>query len=129
MIGRYLGYVLVGGIGTATSVAFTITSVEILALHPVAGSAVGFLVALVVQYLLNNAFVFRGGSPRWGRFFRYAFVSMTGLGLNLGIMYGVVETLQWHYLYGILISIFIVTPTNFLLNQRWSFRNRVGPES
>jgi putative flippase GtrA len=123
-IGRFLGYAVVGAIGTLIHAAGTVACVEIIGLHPVPASAVGFVVALVAQYLLNNALVFRAGPPGWRQFFRYTLVSLGGLALNLGVMYTVVEILRWPYQVGILIAIFIVTPVNFLLNRGWSFREQ-----
>jgi putative flippase GtrA len=128
-IGRFAGYAIVGAIGTALHAACTVAFVEILGLHPVVATATGFGIALVVQYLLNNAFVFRAGAPDFAQFLRYSLVSFFGLALNLGIMYTVVEILRWPYQAGIVIGIFVVTPVNFLLNRAWSFRQAGGRDS
>jgi putative flippase GtrA len=125
---RFIGYAVVGVIGTAVHAGITVALVELAGWHPVAASAGGFVVALVTQYLLNNALVFRAGPPGWGQFLRYTVVSLSGLALNLGIMYTVVELLAWPYPVGIALAILIVTPSNFLLNRGWSFRDgRPGP--
>jgi len=125
-IGRFAGYAVVGAIGTVLHAACTVAGVEVFGLHPVAASAIGFVVALVTQYLLNNALVFRAGPPGLAQFIRYALVSIGGLALNLGIMYTVVEILRWPYQAGIAIAILVVTPINFLLNRDWSFRQAAG---
>lgn len=116
-------YGLVGLLGTGLHFGTVIALVEWARLDPVPASALGFLLALVVSYILNRAWTFR--SRRRGRrqFLAYAAVSLLGLGLNSAIMFLTVHVLRWNYLYGQALVVAVVPVVNYLLNLRWTFRD------
>lgn len=115
-------YGVVGLINTAVHFLTTIALVEIGDFNPVPASVAGFLLAVLVSFLLNSRWTFGQTDRMLERLLKFSAVSIFGMCLNTGVMYLAVETLNMHYLVGLLLVVFIVPPSNFLLNYFWSFR-------
>jgi putative flippase GtrA len=122
MLVRFAGYAIVGGIGAALHYAVMVACVELLRVPVLAASALGFVAALVAQFALNRRWVFGSRAGVAGSFARYAITSVWGLLLNLAVLYATTSLFGWHYLIGAIVAIGVVTPMNFVLNQRWTFR-------
>ncbi|WP_374019214.1 GtrA family protein [Paenibacillus thiaminolyticus] len=121
MVKKMMKYGVVGVLGTLLHVGVLVLLVEWLGLNPIISSAIGFLLVLIVSYILNLLWTF--GETRGGRsaFIKYAVVSSVGLLMNTGVMYVAVEWMRWPYVLGQLLVIFVVPPINFLLNYYWTF--------
>jgi putative flippase GtrA len=116
-------YGLVGLLGTALHFGSVIALVEGAGLDPVPASALGFVLVLVVSYILNRTWTFRARSGGRRQFAVYSAVSLLGLGLNSAIMFITVHLLQWDYLYGQGLVVAVVPASNYLLNRAWTFRD------
>lgn len=114
-------YLVVGGLGTVAHLATLAATVELLGLPVLLGSVLGFLMALGLSYLLNRYWTFGTGRPGLGSFWRYALVCVTGLGLNIAMMYALVHWLHWRYLAAQLSVIFVVPVSNYLFSRHWAF--------
>lgn len=115
-------YAVVGVINTAAHFITTALLVELAILTPVPASAVGFIAAVLIAFFLNRHWTFGTTDKPVERLLKFVVVSLFGLLLNTLIMYVVVESLAVHYLWGLLLVIFVVPPSNFLLNFFWSFK-------
>lgn len=124
LAGQGLKYGIVGVIGTFLHFAVLVALVELFGVHPVPASVAGFVLTLVVSFLLNRSWTFAVRDAGSGAFVKYAVVSVTGLLLNTGIMYTAVEWLHWKYWIGQLIVVLVVPPCNFILNALWTFGKR-----
>lgn len=122
MIGKMFRYGVVGIIGTGIHFGTLILLVEIFSLDPVISSTIGFILTLIVSYILNYFWTFASSQAHSRAIFRYAVVSISGLLLNAIIMYITVNILDWHYVLGQTVVIFVIPITNFALNNWWSFR-------
>lgn len=118
---KALRYGLVGILGTFSHLGVLTALVERGQLDPVLASTLGFIVALLVSYGLNHRWTFRSSHGHRTALPRYIAVSLTGLGLNTGLMYVTVHILGWWYLAGQMTVIAIVPITNFILNFYWAF--------
>lgn len=114
-------YLIVGGLGTAAHLAILALCVEWLQLDVVRASIAGFLAALSVSYVLNHYWTFESTRSHVSSFWRYLTVSVSGLLLNTGMVYTMVEYFHWWYLTAQLTVIFVVPTSNFLLNRYWAF--------
>ncbi|WP_186320270.1 GtrA family protein [Paenibacillus sp. Y412MC10] len=123
-------FIIYGGIGVIGTVIHTGTLtllVELFNTEPLIASCVGFILSLIVSYILNLRFTFHPKNVKLVTvFLKYALVSLTGLFLNLLIMYITVYILQFMYLYGQVLVILVVPINNFLLNKFWAFRVRAN---
>ena len=114
-------YIVVGGLGTAAHLAVLTLCVECLQLDVVRATVAGFLAALGVSYTLNHRWTFASKRPHASSLWRYVVVSVSGLLLNTGMVYTMVEYLHWWYLTAQISVIFVVPTSNFLLNRYWAF--------
>ena len=114
-------YIIVGGLGTAAHLAVLTLSVEWLQLDVIRASIAGFLAALFVSYALNHHWTFDSKRSPLSSFWRYFVVSVSGLMLNTGMVYAMVEYLHWWYLTAQMSVILVVPTSNFLLNRYWAF--------
>ena len=115
-------YVVVGVIGTAIHFGILIALVELLGVEPVTASTIGFIVTLVVSYVLNHRWTFQTDRGHLSAMPRYILVSISGLLLNSGIMFVTVHILGLWYVLGQSLVVVVVPLTNFLFNYHWSFR-------
>ncbi len=120
--GVIIRYGLVGLLGTLLHFTCVILFVEAVRLDPVLGSGLGFLLVLVVSYILNRTWTFRSKSKGARQFIIYTLVSLSGLGLNSVIMFVSVHILHWNYLYGQGMVVAVVPASNYILNRFWTFR-------
>ncbi|MBJ6361356.1 GtrA family protein [Paenibacillus sp. GCM10012307] len=117
-------YGIVGLIGTVFHFALLVLLVEWGGLHPIAGSATGFIAVLILSYFLNVIWTFTDASEKRTirQFIKYTIVSCSGLLLNTAVMYAAVELAHLPYLIGQCIITVIVPVHNYVLNRRWTFR-------
>ncbi len=117
-------YGIVGLLGTALHFALLVALVEWGGLHPIVGSALGFIGVLLVSYVLNAKWTFTD-SPRQSamkQFVKYTLVSLSGLTLNTLVMYAAIEWMHLPYLLGQCIITVLVPLHNYVLNRYWTFR-------
>ncbi len=55
---------------------------------------------------------------------RYSIVGMSGTVLDLSLLFVLVEFLQWHVLSAAAVSFVAAATSNFVLNKKWTFKNR-----
>ena len=119
---KFSRYAIVGIIGTFIHLSILAFLVENLHHSPIISSTIGFLVTVVVSYLLNYNWTFRSKGKHIVVLARYTTVSLIGLCLNTGIMYLVVDIFSLWYGIGQTISIILIPISNFFLNSKWSFK-------
>ena len=119
--GRILRYAVVGVLGTAIHFGVLAALVEWGAVDAVLASAVGFLVTLLVSYVLNHRWTFKSPVSHGTAFGRYAAVSLLGLGLNSIIMYLAVHVFGLWYILAQALVVIVVPAVNYSLNRSWTF--------
>jgi len=127
MIHKMVKYGLVGLLGTALHFGALLVLVEALRMHPVPASAAGFILVVIVSYLLNRKWTFQATASGWKPLLKYLIVSASGLLINISILYVTVDLLQWHYLIGQSLVVVAVPLSNFAFNYYWTFQMK--PES
>lgn len=88
-----------------------------------AGSAGGFLVAVVVGFVLQKFWTFTNSSHEYTRkqFFWYALLALANLALNTGIVYVLVGKLGFHYLFAQAIGAAVVAVDSFFVYKFFIF--------
>ncbi len=119
---KLVRYFIVGVIGTGIHFGVLIMLVELFGVEAVTASTIGFIVTLIVSYVLNHRWTFRSDRRHLSAMPRYTLVSVSGLLLNSAIMYVTVHVLEWWYILGQCMVVVVVPLTNFLFNYHWSFR-------
>lgn len=122
MIKRLFRHLLAGSVGTLLYIASTALFVEYLYFHPVVAVICSFSILMVLTYIINRTWVYSPSRGHEHSIPRFLTVVCISLGLNSGIMFLVFEVFDLWYFYGLIITVFIVPPTNFLLNYYWAFK-------
>lgn len=121
---KVCSYGIIGLIGTLIHLLTLVILVENFRCDPVISSAVGFILALVVSFLLNKTITFKGKSNQaFTLLIKYTVVSCLGFLMNSAIMYSTVHIFMLHYALGQAIVIIILPATNFLVNNYWTFKD------
>jgi len=129
LFSQFIRFGLVGVVSTFTHVGTLAFLVELLNFPPIPASTLGFILAVVVSYILNHRFTFRTKGNHSVYFPRYLLVCIIGLSLNTGIMYLTVQVLEWWYLAGQLCALTVVPVSNFTLNRFWTFKKLAGQDT
>lgn len=120
---EFVKYSLVGVIGTALHTLTLYIGVEYLSLNPLLSSSLGFILSLLVSYLLNSAWTFDSGS-NVRILVKYIIVCLSGFLLNLVLIYLFSYVILHNYMYGQYIAIILVPLFNFALNKIWAFKEQ-----
>ena len=86
-------------------------------------------VAIIANYLLNDAWTFRGAGVSWGRFAKFNFVACLGLvqaGLSVWLL---VEYLKVEYLLANVLGLAFSGAVNFGLSATWIWRQAASRPS
>lgn len=121
---QFIRFGLVGIIATLCHMGTLVILVEVFACMPLLASTIGFILAVIVSYILNYRFTFMVEGNHVLFFSRYLIVCLSGLAINTSIMYITVIILKWWYIIGQISTLTIVPITNFTLNKLWAFNNK-----
>jgi len=122
IVHRGIRHLIAGGIGTLIYLVLTFLFVELFNIHPVFAVIYSFIISVVYSYVVNKSWVYDSKMKHYYIIPRFISVILISLLLNTGIMYIAVEIFQSWYVYGLAITVFVVPPTNFLLNYYWAFK-------
>ncbi len=122
LINQLIRFGLVGLLSTITHMGTLIILVEIFKFLPLVASTIGFILAVIISYILNYSFTFDATGKHAIIFPRYCTVCIVGLMLNTGIMYLTVEILGIWYVIGQVCTLLVVPVSNFTLNKLWAFK-------
>lgn len=125
---QFIRFGLIGIVATLCHMGTLIIFVEIFKYEPIMASTIGFILAVIISYVLNYRFTFIARRSHVFFFLRYLVVCITGLAINISIMFLTVNILKWWYIIGQIFTLAIVPVTNFTLNKYWTFRNKNKPE-
>ena len=138
MIKEFLRYVVVGGISFLADFG-TLTLFQELFFKEREGwqifisTAAGFVVGLIVNYILSLVFVFRSADNKSsgksvGGFVVFTIVGLIGLGITEGLMHLGVNILNFHYMPTKIVTAGIVLVWNYLGRKILVF-NKSGNKS
>ena len=120
-------FVLVGLAATATQVVVSLGAQRWLGLGPLAASVVGYAGSVGVSYLGNSLFTFRRPALHGPQFARFATISLTGLGINLGTVFLCTHALGWPLWLALVPVVLVVPASTFVMSKFWAFR--IAPEA
>ncbi|HJS92547.1 MAG TPA: GtrA family protein [Steroidobacteraceae bacterium] len=119
-LGRFVRFVLVGGVATAVQYALLVLLVRAFGMAPTPASSLGFLASAVVNYLLNYRFTFESDRPHAAAAAKFAALAAAGLLVNAAIMHVLIEAAV-PYLVAQLCASAVVLFFNFIGNSVWTF--------
>ncbi|MCK4454766.1 MAG: glycosyltransferase family 2 protein [Thermoplasmata archaeon] len=123
---QFLMFSTVGALGVLVNMAVLLMSVEVLDLWYMIGALLAFLVAATHNYILNRYWTFGGGASRpglrVGQYGGFLAISVVGLGINLSVLYALVEWAGLWYVMAQLFAILVALSNNFLWSKFLIFR-------
>jgi putative flippase GtrA len=124
-LGRYL---ISGGTAVLVHMLLLLGLVELLSVHKVLATTIGFAVGSAVNYTLQYHFVFRSTCPHLNSAFRYIGVTTSMLGLNSLLFWVLITSLALWYMAAQALTISIIFLLNFLVNRSFTFSPGASPD-
>lgn len=124
---RLLQFFLVGAVAAGIQTALLWGFVELAGVHYLLGAVVSIEVTIVVQYVLNNSWTFRGMRhttlEEYGRgLVKTNLVRATAVPIQLALLYSFVAGLGVEYIVANLGAIFVTGIYRYVLDARWTWR-------
>lgn len=117
-------FATVGASGYVVNLTVYALLLKLAGVHYLGAAACSFLVAVANNYTWNRLWTFRRQRGHFAyQGMRFLVVSVTALGANLLVLYGLVSA-GVDELPAQAVAIVLVTPLNFAGNKLWSFRSR-----
>jgi putative flippase GtrA len=117
---QLLRFCVVGGSGYVVNILVYTGLLHLVDFHYLVAAVGAFVVAWTNNFVLNKYWTFkRSQLSVWSQALRYLTVSLAALGLNLAILYALVEA-DLNKVAAQALAIVLVTPVSFLLTRRWA---------
>lgn len=125
LIVQFLSYIAVGGTAFAIDFGVLYFLTEHVGIYYIVSATAGFLVGLVVNYLLCIFWIFdfRAINKASHEFGLFAVIGIVGLLLNNTLIWSLTELAGFHYLVSKLIAATLVLVFNFTLRRQLLFSN------
>lgn len=119
---RYIG---AGAVGAATNIVVFYALIDIFSVWYVIASVCSFVVALSVSFTVQKFFTFRDHSTdaMVKQMSLFTIVSISGLALNVAIVYFLVDILGLYHFVGQILTMIVVAIFSFLMYQRFIFQS------
>src|SRR5436190_8899539 len=115
---------LVGASGYVVNLVVFALLVKSADIHHIAAAVLSFCVAVSSNFILNRVWTFRARAGHAGfQAARFFTVSVGGLGVNLIVLYGLVDLANAPTVASQAIAVAIAMPVNFIGNKLWTFGN------
>ncbi|QLG94309.1 GtrA family protein [Pseudomonas yamanorum] len=116
---RFIRFCCVGLCNTLIHVCLVLFLVEILLLAPPIANVTAFFIANMTSYFLNSSWTFRK-KLSIGMYLKFFTVSLIGLIVSWSCVW-TTEFLGFHYLIGVLMSVFFLVIIGYILNRYFVF--------
>jgi putative flippase GtrA len=123
---QFLRFALVGGSGVFVNLGVYSGSIYLLDFYYLWAATLSFLVAMTTNFLLNLRWTFKthrlGIRAIGDQYMRYAMVTLVSYGINIAVLWFLVDLYHWHKIVAQLIAIGVTTMSNFLGSKLWAFK-------
>lgn len=119
---QFLGYALVGVIGTVVQYAVLLVGVNMVGSTPLTASSLGAVLGAFTNYLLNYRFTFRASKPHPATMMRFFAIALICLSINGAVIELVLRFLGSHYLIAQATATVAVLLFGFAANRYWTFK-------
>ncbi len=123
---QFVRFALVGGSGVFVNLAVYSSSIYLLHFHYLLAATLSFMVAMTSNFFLNLRWTFKthgqGIKAIGDQYLKYAMVTLISYGVNMAVLWILVDLHHWHKILAQLAAIFITTLSNFLGSKLWAFK-------
>ena len=129
---RFLKFCAVGALGTLINTGILWLLTERFGLYYLLSSVFSIETAIISNFLLNDRFTFAdrrrtAPSPFWIRMLKYNLISLSGLVINIGVLWLLTSAAGVYYLLSNLAGIAAATLWRFTINSRWTWKTPERP--
>ena len=117
----FFRYSVSGGIAVTVHYFVLIMLVELLAMDATQSSALGFISAVPVNYMLQYHWTFKAQGRHTSTFTKYIFITLIGMLLNTFVFWILYTSLGVWYIYSQAIATGVVLMVNFVVNRFYTF--------
>ncbi len=117
-------YYIVGASGVLVNLGLLYSLTEFVGLWYLVSYIIAISVSITLNFTFNKFWTFSDSKNSQRTiviYLKFVGVSLLGMGIQLGSVYLLVETLLVYYMLAALISIGIASGINFIINRRWTF--------
>ena len=117
-------YYAVGASGVLVNLGLLFYLTEFVGLWYFLSYTLAITASITSNFILNRLLTFResiDSQRNLVMYVKFAIVSLLGMGIQLGSVFVLVESLAVYYMTAALISIAIAGAINFVINRRWTF--------
>ena len=123
IVRQFIIYGVVALIPTVVDFSLMYFLTEFAGLYYMLSLVIAFVIALVVSYFAQKRFTFRNGSQKYvPQFSVFCLISLVGLVVNAGIVFGTVECLGLWYMFGKVVATGVSYIWNFFAHKYITFR-------
>jgi len=115
-------FIVVGVTATACQYVGSLAAQHWLGLGPILASLAGYALGVCVSYFGNSCFTFRRPALHAPQFVRFATISVTGLAINLTIVWIATHSLGWPLWLAMVPVVLLVPTATFVMSKFWAFR-------
>ena len=126
-IKQFIKFCIVGGTAAVINFSIYYSFTERLGMWYIFSAVWAFLISAVFNFIFNKLWTFRNrerGREILKQVFKFAVVMVSGLLINVIIIYSLTDRVGLHYLLAWVFATGVVTFWNFGLNRFWTFRHR-----
>lgn len=129
LVRQFLIFAIVGGVSAVGHFGTLAVLVETGLASPVPASAIGFVIAASMSYVMNRQFTFNATRRHVDAAWRFAIVAVIGFLLNGLLMQFFTVYLGIYYLLAQAITTLLVMVSNFLGYRIWAFAHADTPRA
>lgn len=122
---RFTKFCIVGAFGALINLIVLYSLVEWMLIGYILSAIIAFIIAVSFNYLLNKIWTFKDGRIKRSTviesYLKFISISVIGLGLNLVILYYLVEFINMWYVSSQVTAILGATSWNYIGSKTWAF--------
>lgn len=115
-------FALVGISSSAVYAAVVLLSTRYLSFDARIASAIGYLIALPFNFVLNREYTFLSTGRISNEAVRFAILHATNMFISVGLMHVTTVIAGWSVFVGIIVVVLAIPLIQFLLLERWVFQ-------
>lgn len=120
LLRQMMMFACIGAVNTLVHGGAVILAIEIFALNQISSNVIGFFIANVISYMLNSKYTF-SRTLNLRSYLFFVFSSLNILALTL-LFSSLSHFMDWHYLVGLALVLFVSPLISFLVNKRFVFK-------
>jgi putative flippase GtrA len=120
-LGELFRYGMVGGTAFLIWIFVLVFLVELFGVDEVLASAIGFIIATPINYILQKLYVFKAAANLGSRFYVYCVITVAALGVNIMLFWVLMNATNIHYTLAQIITATVIMFMNYYVNRTYTF--------